>query len=48
MKRVLLKISQNYQEKYLCLILFFNKLAGLRLGTLLKERFKNVGFPVNL
>ena len=36
-KDVFLKISQNSQEKNLCQILFFNKVAGLSSATLLKE-----------
>ena len=36
--KLFLKISQNSQEKNLCQSLFFNKVAGLGLATLLKKR----------
>ena len=41
MKKVFLEISQNLSEP------FFNKVAGLRLTTLLKQRLWHSCFPVN-
>ena len=41
-KKVVLKIAQNLQEKYLCQGLFLNKVL-----TLLKKRFWQSSFPVN-
>ena len=37
-KKVLLEISQNSKEKNLCQSLFFNKVSGRRIATLLKKR----------
>ena len=37
-KKVLLEIEQNSQEKNLCWGLFFNKVADMRPATLLKKR----------
>ena len=45
-KKVFLKNSQNSQEN-MCQSLFFNKVAGLRLTTLLKKRLWHRCFPVN-
>ena len=47
LKKVFLEIPQNSQEKHLCQSLFFNKVAGLRRATLLKERLWRRCFPEN-
>ena len=36
-KKVVLKIFAKFTRKYLCQILFFNKVEGLRAATLLKR-----------
>ena len=41
-KKAHLEISQNLQKKHLCQSLFFNKVAGLRPATLLKNRLVQV------
>ena len=41
-ENVFLEISQNSQENTLCSSLFFNKIAGLRPATLLKETLAEV------
>ena len=47
-KKVLLKISQNSQENTCeCWSVFLNKVACLRLATLLKGRVQYKCFPVN-
>ena len=47
-KKMFLEISQNSQEnKHMCQSLFFNKVAGLRPATLLKNRLWHWCFPVN-
>ena len=45
-KRVLRNFAK-FTGKYLCQSLFFNKVAGLRLATLLKKRLWHRYFPVN-
>ena len=44
---VFLDISTKFIGKHLCQSLFFNKVAGLRPATLLKERLWHRCFPVN-
>ena len=39
--------SQKFPGKHLCQSLFFNKIADLRLATLLKKSFWHSRFPVN-
>ena len=46
-KKVFLEISQNSQENTCTRVSFFNKVAGLRPVTLLKERVWHRCFPVN-
>ena len=45
-KKVLLKISQ-YSDENVCWSLFFNKVAGIRPVTLVKQRLRHRCFPVN-
>ena len=42
-----LKNFLKFTEKHLCQSLFFEKVAGLRPGTLLKKRLWHRCFPVN-
>ena len=42
MKKVFLEISQNLQENTCARVLFFNKVADLRLATLLKKTLAQV------
>ena len=46
-KKVFLEISPKFTGKHLCQSLYFNKVAGLRLATLLKKRLWHRCFPVN-
>ena len=46
-KKGVLKNFLKFTEKYLCQSLFFNKVADLRLATLLKKRFWHRYSPVN-
>ena len=46
-KKVLLKISKNSQEKHLCQSLFFNKVAGFWSATLSKKKLQHRCFSVN-
>ena len=45
--KVVLRNFAKLTEKHLCQSLFFNKVAGLRLATLLKNRLWHSCFPVN-
>ena len=47
MKIGVLRNFPKFTEKYLCQSLFFNKVAGLRLATLLKKRLWHRCLPVN-
>ena len=47
MKNMFLKISQKFTGKHLYQSLFFSKVAGLRLATLLKKRLWHRCFPAN-
>ena len=47
MKISVLRNFPKFTEKYLCQSFFFNKVAGLRLATLLKKRLWHRCFPVN-
>ena len=46
-KKGVLKSFAKFPGKHLCQSLFFNKVAGLRPGTLLKKRLWHRCFPVN-
>ena len=46
-KKGVLKNLAKLTGKHLCWSLFFNKVAGLRLATLLKKRLQHWCFPVN-
>ena len=46
-KLMFLKNFAKFTGKHLCHSLFFNKVAGLRPETLLKERFQHKYFPVS-
>ena len=46
-KKMFIKNFTKFTGKHLCQSLFFNKVAGLRTGTLLKERLWHSCFPVN-
>ena len=46
-KKSILKNFQKFTRKHLCQSLFFNKVADLRLVTLLKKRLWHRFFPVN-
>ena len=45
--RVVLKNFAKFTGKHTCQSLFFNKITGLRVATLLKEKFMHKCFPVN-
>ena len=45
-KKVVLKNIEKFRERHLCQSLFFNKVAGLWLATLLKKRLWHRCFPV--
>ena len=47
MKKSVLRNSAKFTGKHVCWSLFFNKVAGLRLASLLKKRFWHWFFPVN-
>ena len=47
MKKGVIRNLTKFTGKPLCQSLFFNKVAGLRLATLLKKRFWHWCFPVN-
>ena len=47
MKKGVLRNFIKFTGKHLCQSLFFNKVAGLRLSTLLKKRLLHRCFPVN-
>ena len=47
MQKGVLRNFAKFTEKYLCQSLLFNKVAGLRLPTLLKKRVWHSCFPVN-
>ena len=47
MKKGVLRNFAKFTGKYLCQSLFFNKVAGLRPATLLKNRLWHRCFPVN-
>ena len=47
MKKGFLRNFANLTGKHLCQSLFFDKVAGLRPATLLKERFWHMCFPVS-
>ena len=47
MKKGVLGNSAKFTGKDLCQSLFFNKVAGLRPGSLLKRRLWHRSFPVN-
>ena len=46
-QKSILKNVSKFTGKYLCQSLFFNKVAGLWLGTFLKKRLCSRCFPVN-
>ena len=46
-KQVFLEISKKITGKYMCQSLFFDKVADLRLTTLLRKSLWNRCFPVN-
>ena len=46
-KTGVLKSLAKFKRKYLCQSLFFNKVAGLRVATLLKKRLWHWCFPMN-
>ena len=46
-KKGVLRNFTKFTGKHLCQILFINKVAGLRLATLLKTRRWHTRFPVN-
>ena len=45
-KKVIFRNFANFTGKYLCQSLFFNKVAGLMLATLLKKRLWYRSFPL--
>ena len=47
MKKSVLRNFTKFTGKHLCQSLFFNKVAGFRLATLLKKRLLHRCFPVN-
>ena len=46
-KKDFVRNSAKFTEKHLCQRLFFNKVVGLRPGTLLKKSLRYRCFPVN-
>ena len=46
-KKSVLRNFEKFTGKYLCQSLLFNKVAGLRLATLLKRRLWHRRFPLN-
>ena len=46
-KKYVLKNFPKFKGKHMCQNLFFNKVAGFRLATLLKKRLSHRFFPVN-
>ena len=46
-RKLALRNFTKFTRKHLCQSLFFNKVAGLRLATLLKERLWHRYFPIN-